>query len=111
MDEHLNPSEAASHSAGASRDTMERIRKVFVESARLKVRAQELPFEQMLEEVAILDSIAVLEFVTAMEREFGVSLEPEFLEFDFLRDLSRLASYIEGRMAARPGSKTLGVSA
>lgn len=75
MDEHLGGTEAARNPSDASRDTMERIRKVFVESLRLNVRQEELPYQQMLEQAAILDSIAVLEFVTAPEREFGEALD------------------------------------
>jgi acyl carrier protein len=94
----------------ASPETMARIRKVFVESLHLNVRDEELPYEQILEEAAILDSIAVLEFVTAVEKEFGITMEPKFLEveFDFLRDLSVLASYIEQRMEARPAADSVG---
>jgi acyl carrier protein len=90
MDEHLN----------GSLDTMARIRRVFVESLHLNVRDDQVPYEQMLEEVAILDSIALLEFVTAVEKEFGIRMEPELLDFDFLRDLPALASYIENRSEA-----------
>jgi acyl carrier protein len=52
----------------------------------------------------------VLEFVTAVEKEFGITMEPKFLEveFDFLRDLSVLASYIEQRMEARPAADSVG---
>ena len=98
MDEHLI----------GSRDTMERIRKVLVESLPLDVRGEGVPYEQMLEEVAILDSIAILEFVAAVEKEFGIRMEPENLDFDFLRDLSVLASYIEQRIAARSASEAEG---
>ena len=90
MDEHLN----------GPLHTMARIRKVFVESLQLNLRDDQVPFEQMLEEVAILDSIALLEFVTAVEKEFGIKIEPELLDFDFLRDLPGLASYIEHRIEA-----------
>jgi len=79
---------------------MARIRRVFVESLHLNVRDDQVPYEQMLEEVAILDSIALLEFVTAVEKEFGIRMEPELLDFDFLRDLPALASYIENRSEA-----------
>ena len=93
MDEHLS----------GSRDTMPRIRRVFVESLHLNVRDDQVPYQQMLEEVAMLDSIAVLEFVTAVEREFGIKMEPELLDFEFLRDLPGLASYIEHRIEATGG--------
>lgn len=94
-------------------ETMARIRKVFVESLHLNIRDEELPYEQMLEEAVTLDSIAVLEFITAVEKEFGITLEPKFLEveFDFLRDLSVLASYIERRLQAYPGAESKGASA
>ena len=88
MDEHLN-------------DTMTRIRRVFVESLHLNIRDDQVPYEQMLEDVAILDSIALLEFVTAVETEFGIRMEPALLDFDFLRDLPALAWYIEHRIEAR----------
>jgi acyl carrier protein len=90
MDEHLK----------GSRDTMARIRRVFVESLHLNVREHQVAYEQMLEEVASLDSIALLEFVTAVEKEFRIKIEPELLDFDFLRDLPALASYIEQRVEA-----------
>jgi len=91
MDEHLR----------GSRDAMARIRRVFVESLHLNVRDDQVEYQQMLEEVASLDSIALLEFVTAVEKEFGIKMEPELLDFDFLRDLPALASYIEQRVEAR----------
>jgi acyl carrier protein len=71
MDEHLSRTDPSD----ASRDTMERIRKVFVGSLRLNVREEELPYQQMLEEAAILNSIAVLEFVKAVGQEFGEALD------------------------------------
>jgi acyl carrier protein len=73
MDEHLTRIETARNPSDAPRSTMERIRKV--ESLRLNVREEELPYRQMLEEGAILDSIAVLEFMTAVEQEFGEALD------------------------------------
>jgi len=75
MDEHLSRTAAARNPSDASRDTMERIRKVFVQSLRSNVREEELPYQQMLEEAAILNSIAVLEFVTAAEQAFGEALD------------------------------------
>ena len=94
----------------ASPETMARIKRAFVGSLHSNLREEELPYEQMLEEAAILDSVAVLEFVTALEKEFGITLESELLEFDFLRDLSVLALYIEQRIQAHPGAETGGAA-
>jgi acyl carrier protein len=82
----------------ASLDTVERIRRVFVKALRLNVDLQDLPYADTLDEMAGLDSVAILEFVLALEDEFGVAIEPQFLQFDLLHDLSRLATYIEERM-------------
>lgn len=76
-------------------DIMDRIRGVFIRSLNLNVRAEDLPYERKLDEVAGLDSIAVLEFITAVENEFGITIEPELLQMEFVRDLPRLAAYVE----------------
>jgi acyl carrier protein len=78
--------------------TAGRIQKVLAESVRANVPAEEdVGYEQRMDEAASLDSIAVLEFVAAVEKEFGIEMEAKFLEFDFLRDLPALAAYIEER--------------
>jgi acyl carrier protein len=82
----------------ASRETLERIRAVFADSLHLNHEEVALTHEQMLDHVASIDSIAVLEFLTAVEKAFGVELEPAVLEFEFFRDVEALARYIEDRM-------------
>jgi hypothetical protein len=93
MDEHLSRAEEGAKTRGTSL----RIQSVFLRSVATGGLASNFSYEQMLEEISTLDSIAVLEFVTALEKEFGVTLESEFLEFEFLRDLPRLAAYLEVR--------------
>jgi acyl carrier protein len=95
----------AGNAAAPSPDTVNRIRRVFIEALRLNIHPADLPYADTLDEAAGLDSVAILEFVLALEAEFHVAIEPQFLQFDFLRDLSRLASYIEARMiGGRSGS-------
>ena len=105
MDAPLVFAEPARSSRTSSLDTMDRIRLVFIESLHLNLREEDLPYEQKLDEAVGLDSIAVLEFVAALEKEFCIELEPEFLEIDFLKDLPRLASHIEDLIGPRPGSR------
>lgn len=82
---------------------MDRIRRVFIESLRLNLREEDLSYEQKLDETTGLDSVAVLEFVAALEQEFGVAFEPEMLTLDIVRDLKALAAYIdELRAPGRP---------
>jgi hypothetical protein len=50
----------------------------------------------------------VLEFLTAVEKEFRIQLEPGVIEFEFLRDVAALAAYIEDRIGRTPGLETDG---
>jgi acyl carrier protein len=118
MDPSLSTTESGANPRAASRDardadcakpsreTLDRIRRVFVESLGLNLRPKDLPYESKLDEAVGLDSIAALEFVTALEEEFGFEIEPEFLEIDFLRDLPRLASYLEDAGRGRAARQT-----
>ena len=82
--------------------TTDRIRRVFVRSLHLNLSEGDLDYESKLDESVGLDSLAVLEFVTALEKEFGITIEPELLRLDFVRDLPQLAAYIEDRAARLP---------
>jgi acyl carrier protein len=78
-------------------ETMERIRRVFAD-LHLDGGGQVPSHAEMLDAAASLDSIAVLEFMAAVEKEFGIQLEPAAIEFEFLRDVVALAAYIEDRI-------------
>jgi acyl carrier protein len=87
-----------------SGEAMERIRKVFA-NLHLDGRGQVSSHAQMLDAAASLDSIAVVEFLTAVEKEFGITLEPAVIEFEFLRDVAALATYIEERIGRSSGNE------
>ncbi len=99
MDVGVSDAGATSSRRAASRDTMDRIKTVFVRSLHLNLSEVDLDYEQRLDELVGLDSLAVLEFVTALEKEFGITLEPEMLQLDLVRDLPQLAAYVEDRAA------------
>ena len=80
-----------------SRDTMERIRRVFIESLNLNLREEDFSYETKLDEAAGMDSVAVLEFVAAIEKEFGITFEPERLTIVLVRDLKELTAYVDER--------------
>ena len=105
MDELLSCGASASRLGGTSCETLERILALFADSAHLNAGGEGLTYEEILDEVASLDSIAVLEFLIAVEKEFGVKLDPEVLEFEFLRDVRGLASYIEDRTSRPSGQE------
>jgi acyl carrier protein len=82
-------------------DILSRVRAVFVESLGLNLTEDEVRGVTQLTEIAGVDSMAALVFVAAVEKEFGIVIEPERLELSFLADLPRLAAYVEARLEAR----------
>ena len=104
MASDLMPPSAGNDPVVPAPATVDRIRRTFVEALGLNVDPEALPYEDMLDDTAGLDSVAILEFVVALEQEFGIELEPERLSLDCLRDLGRLASYIQARTLS--GSRT-----
>jgi acyl carrier protein len=52
---------------------LNRVREVFIQSLGLNLREEDLPAGRRLEEVAGLDSIAMLEFVAGVEKESGAA--------------------------------------
>ena len=68
-------------------------------SLHLNLSEGDLDYGQKLDEMVGLDSLAVIEFVTALEKEFGITMEPELLRLDLVRDLPQLAAYVEDRVS------------
>jgi len=101
LDELLSSLDSVTRRGVDSAATLERIRVIFADLFHLNASTNRLTYEEMLEAAVSLDSIAVLEFLMAVEKEFGVELEPAVLDFEFLRDIEALASYIEDRQKKR----------
>jgi acyl carrier protein len=90
--------------ASSPSNTTRRICEVFVNSLNLQFSASDLDYTQTLDQYAGLDSLAILEFVGALEREFGITIEPELLRLEFVRDLQELSVYIDARVAQFGGA-------
>jgi acyl carrier protein len=88
-----------------SRDTMDRIRRVFIDSLHLNLREEDVSYEAKLDEAVGLDSVAALEFVTAIEKEFGITFEPEKITIELVRDLEGLTAYVDRRATRRSASE------
>lgn len=78
-------------------DIAGRIKRVFVAAVSPGLDEESLRFTERLDEIAGLDSIALLEFVIALEKEFGFKFPPEALRLELLRDLDGLTSYVAAR--------------
>jgi acyl carrier protein len=54
-----------------------------------------------------LDSVSVLDFILAIEERFGITLVDDRLDSAFLKDLSLLASFIDGAMGRTSNKASL----
>jgi acyl carrier protein len=79
---------------------LERLRRLASSSLNLNLSAEEAAALSRLDEVTGFDSLTVLEFVSAVEKEFGLTFQASELRTDFLADLPRLAEYIAAHSGA-----------
>jgi methoxymalonate biosynthesis acyl carrier protein len=59
-------------------------------------------FDTDLFDSALLDSLAFVELLLHLERQFGVATSMDDLETDNFRTISRIADFVQARTAARP---------
>lgn len=76
-------------------DIARRIRATLVRALSAEIDEEELARSDRLDDVIAIDSIAGLEFVVALEAEFGITIDADHLELEFLGDVDRLGAYIE----------------
>ena len=81
------------------RDTGQRVRAVLRQALALNVTDTELGNARRTESLLGLDSIAMLEFVLALEKEFGISFDTDDLDTDLFAELDRLTEHIAGLRA------------
>jgi acyl carrier protein len=79
---------------------LQRLRCLANSSLNLNLTAEELANLTRLDEVTGFDSLAVLEFVGAVENEFGITFQDAELRTNFLADFRGLAEHISGRSGA-----------
>lgn len=73
------------------------IRGVLLDSLGLDADGDEFKSIEKFHEALALDSVALLTFVVALEKRFGISIEEEWLSLERLVDLPALAAYIGRR--------------
>ena len=78
----------------AEHEIKERISKVLTDSLELEMTPNTSEDSAQLDELFALDSVAAIEFIVGLEKEFGIELDPEALDMDILRDMDRLAAHI-----------------
>ena len=72
-----------------------RIRQVFRDKLKLDVPSVDTD----LFETATLDSMVFVDLLLHLEREFGVTMALEDIEFDHFRSIERIAEFVANRVA------------
>ena len=73
----------------------ERVQQLFLETLNVQVPSQEAD----LIESGLIDSLALVELLFAIEREFSVSLPLDDLEIENFRSVTRISEVIVGAQA------------
>ena len=79
----------------AEESVKNRIRRILIDSLELGMKPDEIEDGVNFDELFGLDSIAVIEFVIALEKEFKITIESERLTSSSLKNLDGLTAYIE----------------
>lgn len=77
-----------------------RIRQVFRDKLKLDVPSVDTD----LFETATLDSMVFVDLLLHLEREFGVTVALEDIEFDHFRSIERIAEFVANRVAWAEGT-------
>ncbi len=80
----------------AGSPTTERVHRLLVEA----LNTQPPSVDADLIESGLLDSLALVELLFALEREFGLSIPLEELDIDTFRSVRTIAGYVESLPAA-----------
>jgi acyl carrier protein len=75
----------------ASEAVTDRVQRIFVEALNIQVPSADAD----LIDGGLLDSLALVELLFAIEREFNVSIPLEELDIDTFRSVSSIASFVE----------------
>jgi acyl carrier protein len=80
----------------AASPTTERVQRLFVEALNTQAPAADTD----LIGTGVLDSLALVELLFALEREFGVTIPLEELDIDTFRTVESIAGLVDGARAA-----------
>ena len=83
----------------ATTDLSHRIRAIFANRLQLEIPEQ----NDDLIEAGILDSLALVDLINELEREFGFRLPSGQLDFDEFRSLDRIAKFVERSQSTQRG--------
>ena len=81
-------------------DVEVRIKQIIVENLELGAKAKHLTYETPLIDGGLnMDSINVLELISLVEEEFGITVRDEDMSVELLGNVASLAAYVKEQMS------------
>jgi len=81
-------------------ETEKRVRRALWSVIGAYVPEEEVLQAERLDDLFGVDSLVIIEFITAIEKEFHIRLDSEELTYECIRDLGRLSQYLDSRLGA-----------
>ena len=80
-------------------DVEARIKKIIVENLELGTKTKQVTYETPLIDGGLnMDSINVLELISLIEEEFGITVRDEDMSVELLGTIASLAAYVRKRL-------------
>jgi acyl carrier protein len=80
-----------------------RIKKVIIHDLELNLHEDDIQNIKKLDELFGMDSVAIIELVIGLEKEFGIKIQPEHLNLENFKDLDTLSDFINSLIHMEKG--------
>jgi acyl carrier protein len=85
-------------------NTKDRIKRVIIRDLQLNLSEDEIRSIKKLDDLFGMDSVAVIELIIGLEKEFNIAIQEEHLDYQILRDMDTLADFINKLVSVEKGN-------
>jgi acyl carrier protein len=82
----------------------DRIKRVIIRDLQINLREDEIRSMKKLDDLFGMDSVAVIELIIGLEKEFNIAIQPGYLDYKIFRDLDALTDFINKLVSVEKGS-------
>ena len=82
----------------------DRIKRVIIRDLQINLREDEIRSMKKLDDLFGMDSVAVIELIIGLEKEFNIAIQPGYLDYKIFRDLDALTDFINKLVSVKKGS-------
>jgi acyl carrier protein len=82
----------------------DRIKRVIIRDLQLNLREDEIRSMKKLDNLFGMDSVAIIELIIGLEKEFSMTIQQEYLDYQIFRDLDALTDFINNLVSFEKGN-------